>query len=75
LAAKGIARETIAATLEAHLDHGAQAARLEKLLARRREKVKAASPWELRAKLTRWALAQGYDYETVAEAVEKILSS
>jgi regulatory protein len=75
LAAKGIARETIADALDEHLDHGAQAARLEKLLARRREKVKAASEWEMQSKLTRWALAQGYDYETVAGAVAKILSA
>ncbi len=74
LAAKGVARETIESTIAEHLDHDAQGRRLEKLLARKRDRIKAASSWELRSKLTRYALSQGYDYETVASAVEKTTS-
>jgi regulatory protein len=73
LSAKGIARETIAAALEDHLAPEAQTGRLEKQLARRRERTKAATPYELRAKLTRYALSLGYDYETVAAAIDKTL--
>ena len=73
LAAKGISRDTITAALEENLDPEAQGGRLEKQLERCLPRVKAATPYELRAKLTRYALSLGYDYETVAEAVEKIL--
>ena len=75
LAAKGIARETIAAALEEHLDPEAQSGRLEKQLERRLPRVKAATPYELRSKLTRYAISLGYDYETAAEAIEKIIKN
>jgi regulatory protein len=73
LAAKGVARDIVNAALEEHLDPGAQTDRLEKQLARRRDRLKAATPYELRMKLTRYALSLGYEYETVTEAVEKTL--
>jgi regulatory protein len=73
LAAKGISREIIATALGEHIDGEAQSARLEKYLERKLPRVKAASPWELRSKLTRYGLSLGYDYETVKEAVEKIV--
>jgi regulatory protein len=73
LAAKGIPRETADAALREHLDPGAQGSRLEKLLARRLDRTKAATPRELRSKLTRYALSLGYDYDTALDAVEKTL--
>ncbi len=73
LAAKGVARETVAAALEEHLDSETQSDRLEKYLARKLPCIKAATNRELRLKLIRYALSLGYGYETVAEAVEKIL--
>ncbi len=72
LAAKGIERETVADALREHLDAGSQSGRLEKYLERRLPRLKAATPYELRSKLTRYGLSLGYDYETVAGAVEKI---
>ncbi len=72
LAAKGIARATITAALDQHLDPEQQGDRLERYLERRMPRVKAATRYELRTKLTRYALSLGYDYETVAAAIEKI---
>jgi regulatory protein len=73
LKAKGISREIIENELQNHLDPDAQGGRLEKYLERRLPRIKAATPWELRSRLTRYGLSLGYDYETVAEAVEKIM--
>ncbi len=75
LAAKGIARETVAATLEQHLDPEEQGGRLEKYLERRMPRIRAATRYELRTKLTRYALSLGYDYETAARAIEKIIEN
>ena len=74
LAAKGIAKEIIDNALGDHLDPEAQGSRLEKQLERRLPRIKAANTYELRSKLTRYALSLGYDYETVADAVEKTLA-
>ncbi|MDR2882165.1 MAG: RecX family transcriptional regulator [Alistipes sp.] len=71
LAAKGIPRELIDNALRELIDPDAQSVRLEKQLERKIARVKAATPYELRTKLTRYALSLGYDYETAAEAVEK----
>ncbi len=73
LAAKGIARATITAALDDHLDPEQQSGRLEKYLERRLPRVKAATKHELRSKLTRYALSLGYDYETAAAAIDKII--
>lgn len=73
LAAKGISREIVSAALDKHLDAGAQGERLEKYLARKLPRMKAATPYELRSKLIRYGLSLGYGYETVAEAVEKTM--
>ncbi|MDR2911751.1 MAG: RecX family transcriptional regulator [Alistipes sp.] len=75
LAAKGISRDIANAALQQHLDPEAQAGRLEKLLERRLPRVKAATPYELRSKLTRYGLSLGYDYDTVGEAVERAMNS
>jgi regulatory protein len=70
LSTKGISRDIVAAALQEYLDPEEQTGRLEKQLARRRDRIKAATPYELRSKLTRYALSLGYDYETVAHAIE-----
>jgi len=75
LAAKGIARDVVDDALARHLDPDAQDERLAKQLERRLPRVKAATPWELRAKLSRYAASLGYDYETAAEAVERVLKA
>lgn len=72
LAAKGIAREIIDRAT-ADLDPETMSGRLEKYLQRRLPRIKAATPYELRTKLTRYGLSLGYDYDAVADAVEKIL--
>jgi regulatory protein len=73
LAAKGISREIIATALGEHLDPEAQGGRLEKYLERRLPRIKAATSLELRSRLIRYGLSLGYDYETVGDAVEKIM--
>ncbi|MDR2890212.1 MAG: RecX family transcriptional regulator [Alistipes sp.] len=74
LAAKGIARDTVAAAT-ADLDGDKMRETLERQLTRRMPRIKAASQYELRTKLTRYGLSLGYDYEDVAEAVEKALKN
>jgi regulatory protein len=74
LASKSISRDIIDSAT-AQLDPGTMTERLEKYLARRLPKIKAATPYELRTKLTRYGLSLGYDYETVADAVEKMKST
>lgn len=72
LALKGVAREVISAALEEHVEPDSQAERLEKLLTRRKPKTKAASDYEMRSKLIRYALGQGFDYDSIRNAVDKI---
>jgi regulatory protein len=72
LRAKGIAREVIAAALETHLDPEAQGERLATRLARKLSSIRGANPWDIRSKLTRYALSLGYDYDTITDEVDKI---
>lgn len=73
LAAKGISRDIVDDALREHIDTGAQGERLQKYLERRLPRLKVSSAWELRSKLVRHGLSLGYDYETVGDAVDKIL--
>ena len=72
LRAKGIAPSVIA-------DAMAQTAgtdmreRLSEILARRMRTLKAASPFDARSKLLRYALSQGYDFDTARECVERCI--
>jgi regulatory protein len=75
LVAKGVAREIIAAALDRHLDPEAQGERLATRLARKLPSVKGANPWEIRSKLTRYALSLGYDYDTITEEIDKLIKN
>ena len=62
---KRIARETIERALAA-LDAGT---------ARERRTTRAATPYELKNKLIRYGLAQGYDYEAVRDAADALIAT
>ena len=69
---KGIARETVDAALQ-QIDRSGMSDRLAEQLARKTRTLRAATPYELKTKLTRYGLSLGYDYETVAEAVSQCI--
>ena len=68
---KGVEREIISQTLEI-LDTDAQGDKLLEKLQRKVRTTKAASEYELRGKLLRYALGLGYDYEQAMGALDKI---
>ena len=68
---KGVEREIITQTLAA-LDTDAQGDKLLEKLQRKVRTTKAASEYELRGKLLRYALGLGYDYEQAMGALDKI---
>lgn len=72
LAAKGINRETIDAAL-VQIKPEEAGEKLETLLTRRARTLKAANGYDLRAKLVRYGLARGFDYETVTGIVERMV--
>ncbi len=73
LNAKGIAREIVDAAL-ADLDPEAMDERLDKVLAKKKKSIKLVlTPYEMRSKLTTYALSQGYDYGSVVRAVDRLL--
>jgi regulatory protein len=74
LAAKGIAREVVDRALEG-IDRGVLDDRLEKHLKRKRLTIKAVTPYEMRAKLIRYGLSLGYDYEQVSDAVGNLFEN
>ena len=74
LRTKGIDAAIIADVLSS-LDEDRQAARLADKLRRKRATTKAATEYELRGKLLRYALSLGYDYDMAIEAVDKLLRS
>ncbi|MGN0007915.1 MAG: regulatory protein RecX [Alistipes sp.] len=69
LRAKGIAQPIIGQATE-QLATADMPERLQTLIARRLRTLKAKSPFDARAKLLRYAISQGYDYETARECVE-----
>ena len=70
---KGVAQQIITETLSA-VDDLAQQSRLEDRLRRKQRTTKAASDYELRGKLLRYAMTQGYDYDMAMEAIECIMA-
>ncbi len=72
LSTKGIARDTIDRAVDG-LDADVMDDRLEKYLRRKKQVVKTTTPYEIRAKLMRYGLSLGYDYEKVSDAVDKTL--
>ena len=68
---KGIARERIDAAL-AEADRGDTAGRLKRQLERKARTVRHATPCELKAKLVRYGLSLGYEYEAVLDAASEM---
>lgn len=70
LRAKGITQALVAEAM-AQTDGTDMGERLTEILLRRMRTLKAAAPFDARAKLMRYALSQGYDYETARDCVER----
>ena len=70
LRAKGIPQALVAEAM-AQTDGTDMGERLTEILLRRMRTLKAAAPFDARAKLMRYALSQGYDYETARDCVER----
>ena len=68
------ARET-SARARAALDAGTARERLADLLRRKVRTTRAATPYELKNKLIRYGLAQGYDYEAVRDAADALIAT
>ena len=49
--------------------------RLADLLRRKVRTTRAATPYELKNKLIRYGLAQGYDYEAVRDAADALIAT
>ena len=73
LRGKGIAQETIKEALT-QLDGDDTKQRLADKLRRKLKTTKALSQYELRGKLLRYALSQGFDYEQASEAVASVVA-
>lgn len=71
LAAKGVSREIIDSTL-ALVDKDKMDSRLEVMLVRKQRMLNKVQGYELRAKLMRYGLSLGYDYDNVTSMVDKI---
>ena len=72
--ARKIADATIERALAA-LDAGTARERLADLLRRKVRTTRAATPYELKNKLIRYGLAQGYDYEAVRDAADALIAT
>jgi len=71
LAAKRIDRTLIDEALR-QLNPAEQGTRLEELLKRKARTTKANTPFQLKGKLVRYGQSQGYDFDTVMEAVGRL---
>lgn len=69
---KGVAADIITTTL-AHLDTDDMESRLEDKLRRKLRSTKAATDYELKGKLLRYALGLGYEYDVCSGVIDKIL--
>lgn len=74
LRAKGISAEIIDEALS-QADGGQMRQRLSAMLQRKRRSVKYSTPYELKTKLIRYGSSLGYDFESVAEAVDELLKN
>lgn len=71
LRAKGVEREIITEVISQY-DYDTHRERLTERLRRKLRTTKAASEYELRGKLLRYALSLGYDYDTAMASIESI---
>lgn len=69
---KGVAKEIIVEALSL-LDSDDVSARLRDKLQHKLRTTKAASTYELRGKLLRYALSAGYDYDMAIDAIDEII--
>ena len=74
LAAKGVSKEIIENTLS-QLDRNSQKERLSTMLAKKMKGIKAAGDYEMKGKLMRYGMSQGYEYDDVISAVEEVMRS
>lgn len=70
---KGVERETISAVLSELMADDSRGERLREKLEKKLRTTKAASDYELRGKLLRYALGLGYDYDVAAEVVNTVV--
>ena len=74
LKAKGISQDIIREALR-EIDGEAVQSVLQEKLRRKLRTIKASSDYELRGKLFRYALSQGFDYDQISEAVAAVVGS
>ena len=70
---KGVEREIISEVLAALVADDSRVERLREKLEKKLRTTKAASDYELRGKLLRYALGLGYDYDISAEVVNAVV--
>lgn len=73
LTGKGIDRQIIEQAL-AQLNKESMQERLVELLTKKSRTIKAANDYDRRAKLIRYGLSLGYDYDAVGDAVDRLAS-
>ena len=71
LSAKGIAPDVVKAALE-EVDEGESARRMREVVEVKWRSVKAATPFERRQKVLRFALSRGYDFVAVTEVLDSL---
>ena len=71
---KGVERETISAVLAEVLQDDSMAERLQEKLEKKLRTIKAATDYELRGKLLRYALGLGYDYDQILDVVDRVMA-
>ena len=69
LYAKGVCQDISAAVLD-EVDDEAYVAELKKLIAAKRRSVKAENDYELRQKLTKYALGRGFGYNVIRQCID-----
>jgi regulatory protein len=69
---KGVERDVISGVLSELMTDDGKQERLREKLQRKLRSTKAASDYELRGKLLRYALGLGYDYDMAAEVVDEV---
>lgn len=74
LRAKGIAKDIAAEAIAKNYDGGDAAERLEELLRRKVKSIKTGTKYEIKGKLMRFALSRGYEFDTIADALERVAS-
>ena len=70
---KGIATEIVDKVLRS-LDRGDMSVRLRSSLERKMRSVKYASRYDLKTKLMRYGASLGYDFESIADVVDSLIS-